>query len=118
MANGFDLIKDDENASTAFRLANFAMLIQANRLDLLERKKSFESLKFKNGSSEKCNCTQEELNEDFIFNKHNKITYSWRPFQLAFVLGIIPDIVKKQNKYRDQVDLIWFQQEVEKLKLI
>lgn len=108
MANGFDLIKDDENASMAFRLANFAMLIQANRLDLLERKKSFESLKFKNGSSEKCNCTQEELNEDFTFNKHNKITYSWRPFQLAFVLGIIPDIVKKENKYRDQVDLIWF----------
>ena len=95
---GIEIIKNNEEASLAFRSANYAMLIQANRLNLLERKNTTDELK----------CTDKELIEDFRSNTHKKITYSWYPFQLAFVLGIIPDIVNKDNIYRNQVDLIWF----------
>ena len=96
---GMQIIKSDEDALLAFRLANHAMLIQANRLDLLERKKSNEKIK----------CSNEDFFEDLKQNDHKKITYSWRPFQLAFVVGMIPDIVNPETeKYRDQVDLIWF----------
>ncbi len=42
---GVEIIKNDEDASLAFRLANHAMLIQANRLNLLERKDSNEEIK-------------------------------------------------------------------------
>jgi hypothetical protein len=97
---GVEIIKNDEDASLAFRLANHAMLIQANRLSLLERKKSKEDI----------NCLDRDFFEDLQLNTHKKIKYSWRPFQLAFVVGMIPDIVDPEAKdsLRDQVDLIWF----------
>lgn len=96
---GVEIIKSNEDASLAFRLANHAMLIQANRLNLLERKKSNEQIK----------CSNKDLFEDLKQNDHKKITYSWRPFQLAFVVGMISDIVNPETeKFRDQVDLIWF----------
>ena len=33
---------------------------------------------------------------------------SWYPFQLGYVLQIIPDIVDKNSEYHDAVDLLWF----------
>lgn len=33
---------------------------------------------------------------------------SWYPFQLAYILQIIPDIVDKNSIWRDKVDLLWF----------
>ena len=32
----------------------------------------------------------------------------WYPFQLAYILQIIPDIVDSNSKFRDYVDLLWF----------
>lgn len=32
----------------------------------------------------------------------------WYPFQLAYIIQIIPDIVDEKSKYRDIVDLLWF----------
>lgn len=32
----------------------------------------------------------------------------WFPFQLAYVLQIIPDMVHKENPFREVVDLLWF----------
>ena len=97
---GVKIIRSDEDALLAFRLANYAMLIQANRLDKLERKKPNEEIV----------CTDSELFEDLKLNDHKKITYTWRPFQLAFVIGMIPDIVDPETEdgHRNQVDLIWF----------
>ena len=35
-------------------------------------------------------------------------TVSWYPFQMAYILQIIPDIVDKNSKFRKDVDLLWF----------
>lgn len=35
-------------------------------------------------------------------------TVSWYPFQMAYVLQIIPDIVNNENPFHDKVDLLWF----------
>jgi hypothetical protein len=32
----------------------------------------------------------------------------WYPFQLAYILQIIPDIAKEDNEFRNVVDLLWF----------
>lgn len=32
----------------------------------------------------------------------------WYPFQMAYILQIIPDIVNESSKYRNTVDLLWF----------
>lgn len=33
---------------------------------------------------------------------------SWYPFQLAYILQIIPDIADKESDWRENVDLLWF----------
>jgi hypothetical protein len=33
---------------------------------------------------------------------------TWYPFQLAYILQIIPDIINTDSEYRDSVDLLWF----------
>ncbi|ADU26811.1 helicase [Ethanoligenens harbinense] len=33
---------------------------------------------------------------------------NWYPFQLAYILQILPDIVNKDSDYRQSVDLLWF----------
>ena len=35
-------------------------------------------------------------------------TVKWYPFQLAYILQILPDIVDQQSEFRDVVDLLWF----------
>lgn len=35
-------------------------------------------------------------------------TVSWYPFQMAYILQIIPDIVDKNSEFHDDVDLLWF----------
>jgi hypothetical protein len=34
--------------------------------------------------------------------------YSWRPFQLAFLLMVIESVINEDSEFRDTVDLIWF----------
>ena len=35
-------------------------------------------------------------------------TVSWYPFQLAYILQIVPDIVHSNSEYRNYTDLLWF----------
>lgn len=35
-------------------------------------------------------------------------TVNWYPFQIAYILQVIPDIVDSSNEYRNSVDLLWF----------
>ena len=35
-------------------------------------------------------------------------TVCWYPFQMAYILQIIPDIVDSDSKYHNDVDLLWF----------
>jgi len=41
-------------------------------------------------------------------NTSEKVTYSWRPFQLAFILLVLDSAVNEDSDFRDIVDLIWF----------
>jgi len=105
ITKGIEYIKNDEKVRKAFRLTNHAMLIQYNRFRNLESKSFDEPLKpfkeFKNEST---------LLEELSTNNHNNLKGGWRPFQLAFLLGMIPDICDPNNEdnYREKVDLIWF----------
>ncbi|WP_213997440.1 helicase-related protein [Tepidanaerobacter syntrophicus] len=72
------LLENNETALKALRLANETMLMQ--RVNTLKNK----------GKS----CDEEKVR--------------WYPFQLAFILQIVPDIVDEKSNYRDLVDLLWF----------
>lgn len=44
-----------------------------------------------------------------IKTKHtDEQSINWYPFQIAYILQIVPDIVDKKSKYRESVDLLWF----------
>jgi len=43
---------------------------------------------------------------------------TWRPFQIAFLLLVLPGLLDPNDEFRDEVDLIFSQPEVEKLKRI
>jgi len=38
----------------------------------------------------------------------DKKTVNWYPFQIAYILQIIPDVVDEKSEYRKSVDLLWF----------
>ena len=38
----------------------------------------------------------------------NRKDVNWYPFQLAYIIQIIPDIIDKDSEYRNSVDLLWF----------
>jgi hypothetical protein len=38
----------------------------------------------------------------------NPTSVTWYPFQLAYILQVIPDIVDNKSDWRDNVDLLWF----------
>ena len=99
---GVKLVSEDEEIANIFRLTNFAMLIQFNRLKFLEGKNPEEDLK----GIEK----NKELLEHLRQGNHEALKAKWRPFQLAFILAVIPEMVypKKYPELRDEVDLIWF----------
>ena len=99
---GIELIKDNNepNIEKAFRLTNHAMAIQFNRLNFLKSKEKNEEL----------NCEDENLKEILKNLDHEKLEATWRPFQIAFLLLVIPEIARpSEYEYeRNLVDLIWF----------
>lgn len=78
MKAGVELLKSDQLAATAFRIANQAMLDQMMQADRVRGKPS---------PTEK---------------------YRWRPFQLAFLLTVVESVVHENSDFREVVDLIWF----------
>jgi hypothetical protein len=89
MREGIKLIESHQEVKIAFELANLAMIMQnAHRRGLSKPSLKGEDLWFH----------YETLNEDF----------SWRPFQLAFLLLSIEPSINPNSKNRESVDLIWF----------
>lgn len=99
---GIKLVKDNNepNIEKAFRLTNHAMAIQFNRLNELKSKEKNEEL----------NCSDENLKDILKNHDHEKLEATWRPFQIAFLLLVIPEIARpdEYKKERNLVDLIWF----------
>ncbi len=109
MKVGLNMIKKNDEADKCFRLMNHAMLLQMNRLNKLEKKDKDEELIIKKDQDQNF-----ELELEFIESlknlKHTGLKGSWRPFQIAFILTILPEIVEPEeySELREQVDLIWF----------
>ena len=113
ISRGIQIIKNDEEALKAFKLANLSMLIQFNRFRNLKSKKSNEPLK----TIDKKEAFDKSFDPEIFINnitnnRYSGLTGAWRPFQFAFVLGIIADITDLAEdadlSFRDEVDLIWF----------
>lgn len=105
MKNGIAVLNENENAWKAFQLANRAMYMQRVHLKLQE--KTANKPRYR-GDEELENLlidiADDYTNADQIIEDF----YSWRPFQLAFLLMSIPSITNDDSDDKDLVDLIWF----------
>ena len=78
MRAGVELLRRDARAALAFRLANRAMLDQMRQRDRARGRRT------------------------------DVRDYRWRPFQLAFLLAVMPSTIDERDPSRDLLDLIWF----------
>jgi hypothetical protein len=96
MRNGWDLVSKDSISSSAFKLMNRAMLEQQIRSRLPLREVTFDD-----GGILKIEDPYPTL-DTRIENRH------WRPFQIAFLLATLPELVDRRSMNREIVDLIFF----------
>jgi hypothetical protein len=103
MQQGLNFLKENENAWTAFQLANKAILIQQKRFSDDRRDiqidESTKRLFFKGG---KFKSTEAVLSEQM------ETKGKWRPFQIAFLLLSLKSAALNEAPDREIVDLIWF----------
>lgn len=103
MRNGIAILKENSLAWDSFQLANRAMFMQRAHLKLQEKMSNMNRYPDDEELSKILNdidyYTIDNVIEDF---------YSWRPFQLAFLLMSVDSIVNDKSEDRDLVDLIWF----------
>lgn len=100
MYAGIDILLFDDNAYSAFELANRAMFMQRIQIDMQRINPDVE--RFPNNED-----VAELLNEMNYYDKDD-INCRWRPFQLAFLIMDIKSITKEETEDREIVDLIWF----------
>lgn len=92
----------DYKDATTITFDNIRVCIDrlTNAVNLLsENKKAFQSFVLMNEAMLLQRVKTKRCSEDSV---------SWYPFQLAYILQVIPDIVHEDSKYRDYVDLLWF----------
>ncbi len=80
MLEGIELLERDDQVREAFRMANYAMHVQALQAD-----KSREKPRYEHGGKP-----------------------SWRPFQLAFILLNLASVADREHADRGVADLIYF----------
>lgn len=118
MRRGVDLLKKDdpECLLKAFRLANQAMLMSQHRRPAdSPRRPEWSGNNYSFDGEGKYAHLDLLAPETIKHEEDNKIG-QWRPFQFAFLLMSIPDIVQddeledaeEDESHRDTVDLIWF----------
>src|SRR5699024_3254822 len=96
MTTGWELVKSDQNAQQAFRWANEAMLYQQVR-------SSFPLREVKRGNDDVLRVAGAHPKPVIPEGRGN-----WRPFQIAFILATIPELVDPSRNTRSVVDLIFF----------
>ena len=102
MMQGIEILRSDDKAYEAFELANQAMFMQRVHLGMQ--------------ADRKCQSEEERWPKDKqVAAWLQNVDYSqepdnhfWRPFQIAFLLMTLPDIVDDCAEGRNLVDLIWF----------
>jgi len=95
IVKGFNLVTDPANEKVfeAFKLANLSMYEQQ-----------------KNGKREirKWSRDSQEFSIPGISEPDKEKFGNWRPFQVAFLLAVIPGIVDPSDESREEIDLIFF----------
>ncbi len=99
MLDGISILEQDPVALRSFQLANKAMLMSMCHHARAIGKNRDDGLQgpFELGVAE-----TSEI--DYEANKKA----NWRPFQLAFLLLLIPSLSREEHPDRDLVDVIWF----------
>ncbi len=100
MYHGIEILKNNDNAYSAFALANRAMFMQ--RMHLQMQKETSDSDRYPGDQK------ITELLHNMEYDKKDNGDYRWRPFQIAFLLMVIGSIVYGESPEHDIVDLIWF----------
>lgn len=95
MKAGWALVQSNPIASRAFALANEAMLYQQLRSRLPDRKVVLTK-------------TGQLIESPAPEVEPTPTQGQWRPFQIAFVLASLPELVQPSDTHRDIVDLIFF----------
>ena len=92
MRQGMDLLAEDAVVREAFRLANRAIFMQRrhSEADMGGERRKRDGVSFRQPD----------------YAKETKFT--WYPFQLAFMLLVLPSLVDEDSGYREMVDLLWF----------
>lgn len=99
MQSGIALLESSDIVRRSFRLANYSLLISmchGRRLSGADRNDGLQG-PFELG-------TAETSSIDYMSNTKAE----WRPFQLAFLLQILPSLCDENHDDRDIVDVIWF----------
>ncbi|WP_143226514.1 DEAD/DEAH box helicase [Actibacterium pelagium] len=99
MHEGVVLLSQDEEVFKAFTLANKAMLMSMSHF---ARASGAARNDGKQGPFELGEAETGEI--DYLSNTKP----SWRAFQLAFILQLLPSLCDGQHEDRDAVDVIWF----------
>lgn len=99
---GIELLKQNENAYTAFLLANRAMFMQRVHIVKQAEMSTADADRYP-GDIE----ISDWLSSLDYYQEDGK-KCKWRPFQIAFMLMDINSIVDDKADDRDIVDLIWF----------
>mgnify|MGYP004514462399 CR=1 FL=1 len=105
MRDGIDLLLSNENIWKSFQLANRAMYMQRIHVKLQELYP--ETFPYDEEIS--------DILENIDYNDRNTFglknsneNFSWRPFQLAFLLMSLSAVTNNNSPDRNLVDLIWF----------
>jgi superfamily II DNA or RNA helicase len=102
MYGGIETLKANENAYTAFELANRAMFMQ--RVHIQKQADMARDNADRYPEDEEISDWLCSLNYSEESDQNSK----WRPFQIAFLLMDVNSIVSDDSEERSIVDLIWF----------
>lgn len=100
MYSGIVALKDNDNAYSAFTLANRAMFMQRVHLRMQQQTSNIDHYP---GDEQIAGLLQ-----NMDYRQQDDKDCRWRPFQIAFLLMDINSIINDDLPERDIVDLIWF----------
>lgn len=107
MLSGISSLREDQNKWDAFQLANRAMYMQRVHLKLQEI--TSDKAIYRERNNDKLCDLIDRIEKDYAeADSIISDRYSWRPFQLAFLLMSIDSVTADSCEERDLVDLIWF----------
>ena len=91
LRRGVEVLVGSPELLSAFRLANRVMLMQ-----------------MRHSQTDLSGTRRERSDREFAPVDYGTLDYAWRPFQLAFILLVLPSVADESDPDRDVVDLIWF----------